>query len=280
MCSLLAVASIAESICEEELAVPHGEHEMRLQDRVAIVTGGGNGIGRAYALALAAEGARVLVADLDGEAAAETARQIEAAGGQALGTRTDVADVESTEAMARAAADRWGRIDILVNNAAIFATVPMSRVGFEQISSDEWDCLMAVNVRGVWLCCRAVAPYLRRQGKGKIVNISSSTVLDGSPTRVHYVASKAAVIGLTRTLAAELGDANVCVNVLLPGSTLSEAEPTEEIMRMRARPAQQRAFKRVQRPDDLVGTMVFLCSDDSDFITGQSLVCDGGGVLN
>jgi 3-oxoacyl-[acyl-carrier protein] reductase len=253
---------------------------MRLQDRVAIVTGGGNGIGRAYALGLAAEGARVLVADLDGEAAAETARQIEAAGGQALATRIDVADVESTEAMARAAADRWGRIDILVNNAAIFATVPMSRVGFEQISSDEWDRLMAVNVRGVWLCCRAVVPFLRRQGKGKIVNISSSTVLDGSPTRVHYVASKAAVIGLTRTLARELGDANICVNVLLPGSTLSEAEPTEEIMRMRARPAQQRAFKRVQRPDDLVGTMVFLCSDDSDFITGQSLVCDGGGVLN
>jgi 3-oxoacyl-[acyl-carrier protein] reductase len=105
-------------------------------------------------------------------------------------------------------------------------------------------------------------------------------VLDGSPTRVHYVASKAAVIGLTRTLARELGDANVCVNVLLPGSTLSEDEPTEEILRMRARPAQQRAFKRVQRPDDLIGTMLFLCSDDSDFITGQSLVCDGGGVLN
>jgi 3-oxoacyl-[acyl-carrier protein] reductase len=253
---------------------------MRLQDRVAIVTGGGHGIGRAYALGLAGEGARVLVADLDLAAAEETARQIEAAGGQALAVRTDVAEVESTEAMARAAAERWGRIDILVNNAAVFATVPISRVGFEQISSDEWDRLMAVNVRGVWLCCRAVVPYLRRQGKGKIVNISSSTVLDGSPTRVHYVASKAAVIGLTRTLARELGDANVCVNVLLPGSTLSEAEPTEEVLRMRARPAQQRAFKRVQRPDDLVGTMVFLCSDDSDFITGQSLVCDGGGVLN
>jgi 3-oxoacyl-[acyl-carrier protein] reductase len=253
---------------------------MRLQDRVAIVTGGGHGIGRAYALGLAGEGARVLVADLDLAAAEETARQIEAAGGQALAVRTDVAEVESTEAMARAAAERWGRIDILVNNAAVFATVPISRVGFEQISSDEWDRLMAVNVRGVWLCCRAVVPYLRRQGKGKIVNISSSTVLDGSPTRVHYVASKAAVIGLTRTLARELGDANVCVNVLLPGSTLSEAEPTEEVLRMRARPAQQRAFKRVQRPDDLVGTMLFLCSDDSDFITGQSLVCDGGGVLN
>jgi 3-oxoacyl-[acyl-carrier protein] reductase len=253
---------------------------MRLQDRVAIVTGGGHGIGRAYALGLAGEGARVLVADLDQEAAAETARQIEAAGGEALATRTDVADVESTEAMARAAAERWGRIDILVNNAAIFATVPMSRVGFEQISGEDWDRLMAVNVRGVWLCCRAVVPYIRRQGKGKIVNISSSTVLDGSPTRVHYVASKAAVIGLTRTLARELGDANVCVNVLLPGSTLSEDEPTEEILKMRARPAQQRAFKRVQRPDDLVGTMIFLCSDDSDFITGQSLVCDGGGVLN
>ncbi len=253
---------------------------MRLKDKVAIVTGGGHGIGRAYCLGLAREGARILVADLDQAAAEETARQVAAAGGDALAVRTDVADVASTEAMARAAADRWGRIDILVNNAAIFATIPISRVGFEQITVDEWDRLMAVNVRGVWLCCRAVAPYLRRQGKGKIVNISSSTVLEGSATRAHYVASKAAVIGLTRTLARELGDANICVNVLLPGSTLSEEEPTEEILRMRAKPAEKRALKRVQRPEDLVGTMIFLCSDDSDFITGQSIVCDGGGVMN
>jgi len=252
---------------------------MRLEGKVAIITGAGHGIGRAYALGLAREGARVLAADID-QAAEETARQIVAAGGEALAVRTDVADQQSTEAMARAAADRWGRIDILVNNAAIFATIPISRVGFEDVSVDEWDRLMAVNVRGVWLCCRAVAPYLRRAGKGKIVNISSSTVLEGSPTRAHYVASKAAVIGLTRTLARELGDANVCVNVLLPGSTLSEAEPTEEIIKMRAKPAEKRAIKRVQRPDDLVGTMIFLCSDDSDFITGQSIVCDGGGVLN
>ncbi len=253
---------------------------MRLEGKVAIITGAGHGIGRAYALGLAREGARVLAADIDQAAAEETARQIVAAGGEALAVRTDVADQQSTEAMARAAADRWGRIDILVNNAAIFATIPISRVGFEDVSVDEWDRLMAVNVRGVWLCCRAVAPYLRRAGKGKIVNISSSTVLEGSPTRAHYVASKAAVIGLTRTLARELGDANVCVNVLLPGSTLSEAEPTEEIIKMRAKPAEKRAIKRVQRPDDLVGTMIFLCSDDSDFITGQSIVCDGGGVLN
>src|ERR687885_2376959 len=252
---------------------------MRLEGKVAIVTGAGHGIGRAYALGLAQEGARILAADIDQAGAEETARQIAAAGGDALAVRTDVADVESTEAMARAAANRWGRIDVLVNNAAIFATIPISRVGFEQITMEEWDRLMAVNVRGVWLCCRAVAPYLRRQGKGKIVNISSSTVLEGSPTRAHYVASKAAVIGLTRTLARELGDANICVNVLLPGSTLSEDEPTEEILKMRAKPAEKRAIKRVQRPDDLVGTMIFLCSDDSDFITGQSIVCDGGGVM-
>src|SRR6476646_8366416 len=131
---------------------------MRLQDRVAIVTGGGHGIGRDYSLALAAEGARILVADLDLQGAEETAGQVQAAGGDALAVRTDVADPASTEAMARAAADRWGRIDILVNNAAIFATIPISRVGFDKITVDEWDKLMAVNVRGVWLCCKAVAP--------------------------------------------------------------------------------------------------------------------------
>ena len=250
---------------------------MRLEGRVAIVTGGGHGIGRAYCLGLAREGARVAVAEIDAAAAEETASGIGKAGGEALAVPTDVASEESTQQMARRTAERFGGIDILINNASIFATVPMSRVGFEHISVDEWDRLMAVNLKGPWLCARAVAPHLRQRGKGKIINIASGTVLDGGGgTRAHYVASKAGVMGLTRTLARELGDDNICVNTLAPGSTLSEQDPSEEIVQFRQSRVGDRALKRLQRPEDLVGTAIFLASDASDFITGQMIVVDGG----
>ncbi|HLI26313.1 MAG TPA: SDR family oxidoreductase [Chloroflexota bacterium] len=253
---------------------------MRLQGRVAIVTGGGHGIGRAYVLGLAREGARVAIAELDAAAAERVANEVAAAGGEALAIPTDVSDEASTRNMARVTAERFGGIDILVNNASIFATIPMSRVGFEQISVEEWDRLMAVNLKGPWLCARAVVPYMRQRGKGKIINIASGTVLDGGGgTRAHYVASKAGVVGLTRTLACELGKDNICVNTLAPGSTLSEENPTEDILRFRQAAAATRVLKRVQRPEDLVGTVLFLASDDSDFMTGQMIVCDGGDNL-
>jgi 3-oxoacyl-[acyl-carrier protein] reductase len=152
-------------------------------------------------------------------------------------------------------------------------------VPLEQISLEEWDRVMAVNLRGIFLACRAVLPAMRQQGYGKIVNISSSTVMSGSPTRIHYVTSKAGVIGFTRSLAREVGPSGIRVNAVAPGSTLSEEHPTEEVMRMRQAPAAQRALPRVQLPSDLVGTILFLASPASDFVTGQTLVVDGGGAM-
>ena len=252
----------------------------RLEGRVAIVTGGGHGIGRAYAARLAAEGARVVIAEIDEQAALAVAQQLSAGGAEALGVRTDVSDPASTERMAAAAIERFGRIDVLVNNAAIFATVPMSRSPFDQITVDEWDRMMTVNLRGTWLASCAVIPQMRKQGYGKIINISSGTALKGSPSRIHYVTSKAGILGFTKTLANEVGKDNICVNCVAPGSTLSEENPDEDVVRMRNQAASARALKRVQSPDDLTGAIVFFASADSDFITGQTLVVDGGSCMH
>ncbi|MGH7772687.1 MAG: SDR family NAD(P)-dependent oxidoreductase, partial [Candidatus Binatia bacterium] len=183
---------------------------------------------------------------------------------------------ESTRLMAAATLERFGRIDVLINNAAIFATIPMNRGGIETIDPGEWDRLMAVNLKGLFFCCRAVLPTMRKQKSGKIINIASGTVFSGSPGRIHYVASKAGVIGFTRTLAREVGDDNIQVNCLAPGSTLSEENPDEEIIRMRQAPVQSRALKRLQVPQDLLGIMLFLASPLSDFMTGQTVSVDGG----
>ncbi|MBX5492834.1 MAG: 3-oxoacyl-ACP reductase FabG [Chloroflexi bacterium] len=253
---------------------------MRLQDRVIIVTGGGHGIGRAYCLRLAQEGASIVVAEIDEPAAQSVARQVEALGRPALALRTDVADEASTQAMARATVERFGRIDALITNAAVFATIPINRGYIEDISVEEFDRVMAVNVRGVFLSCRAVLPYMKAQRAGKIINIASSVVFGGPPGRIHYNASKGAIVAFTRTLAREVGEYNITVNALAPGGTLSEEHPTEEIIRMRESQIRQRALRRVQVPEDLVGTMAFLCSSDADFITGQTIVVDGGNVLH
>jgi 3-oxoacyl-[acyl-carrier protein] reductase len=251
-----------------------------LKDKVVIVTGGAHGIGKAYCLGFGGAGARVVLADIDGEAAAHVASQvIQETGGQAIAVKVDVSDEESANQMAAKALQQFGRIDILVNNAAIFATIPMNRGRIETIELKEWDRLMAVNLKGPFLCSRAVLPTMRAQKSGKIINIGSGTALHGPPGRIHYVASKAGVLGMTRTLAREVGDDNIQVNALVPGSTLSEENPTEEVLRMRQDGMSNRALKRVQVPQDLVGAMLFLASPLSDFMTGHSLVVDGGSVM-
>jgi len=168
------------------------------------------------------------------------------------------------------------KIDVLINNAAIFAAIPMNRGRIETITPEEWDKLMAVNLRGIFFCCRAVLPTMRAQKSGKIINIASGTVFSGSAGRIHYVASKAGTIGFTRTLAREVGDDNIQVNVLAPGNTLSEENPTAEMLRFRQASVGSRALKRVQVPHDVVGAMLFLASPLSDFITGQTMNVDGG----
>ena len=252
----------------------------RLEGRVAIVTGGGHGIGKAYARRLAEEGAKLVIAEIDAAAAEKVASGLAASAFEALAVTTDVADSASTVEMARRTVERFGRIDILVNNAAIFATIPMSRSPFDQIDPAEWDRMMAVNLKGTWLASRAVIPQMRKQGYGKIINISSGTALKGSASRIHYVTSKAGILGFTRTLAREVGKDNICVNCVAPGSTLSEENPDQGVVRMRAAAASDRALQRVERPEDLVGAVAFFASSDSDFITGQTLVVDGGSCMH
>jgi 3-oxoacyl-[acyl-carrier protein] reductase len=252
----------------------------RLQERVLIVTGGAHGIGRAYCEGLAREDARIVVADIDGAGAEAAVKALSAGGYEALAVETDVSQPEATERMARATMERFGRIDGLINNAALFQRPAMSRVPFEQIPVEEWDRLMAVNLRGIFLCCRAVVPYMKQQRRGKIINISSGTVFYGAPLVAHYVTSKAGVIGLTRSLARELGEYNINVNAVAPGLTLSMDEASEARMAQNQQRLQARALKRTEVPQDLVGTIVFLCSSESDFMTGQTLVVDGGAQMH
>src|SRR5712692_389663 len=248
----------------------------KLDGRVAIVTGGGNGIGIRYCKAIAGEGSAVVVAELDGQAAVRVADEICEDGGRALAVQTDVSDSKSVANMVDQTIRTFGKIDILVNNAAIFATIPISRVGIEELSEEEWDAVYRVNMKGMFLVSKAVVPHMKKERYGKIVNIGSGSMLDGAGGRIHYTSAKAAVVGFTRVLAHELGDYNVCVNTLSPGSTLSEANPTPEIIKMREAASKGRVIKRIQTPEDLIGPMLFLLSPDSDFMTGQLLVADGG----
>ena len=248
---------------------------MRLKDKVIIVTGGGVGIGRAYATGLAKEGARVVVADIQEEEAKKVTREIKQGGGEALALPVDVTSAEKTQAMADKTLQKYGRIDVLVNNAGLYSAI--KKKPFSEITAEEWDRVMAVNLKGLFFCVQAVYPAMKEQGKGKIINISSGTALGGTPFFLHYVTSKAGVIGFTRALARELGPDNICVNAITPGLTISgpqqEGVLTPEQLQDRRR---RRAFQRDQYPQDLVGTMIFLCSADSDFITGQTINVDGG----
>lgn len=246
--------------------------EASLAGQVAIVTGAGGGLGRAFALALAGTGARVAVADCDLQAASGTVEQIVARGGEGMAVEVDVADVDSVERMTRSVAERWSRIDTLINNAGLYGSI--DRKPFFEITPAEWDALMAVNLKGPWLCARAAFPYMRERG-GSIVNIASATFYSGSPLWAHYVASKGGVIGLTRALAREVGDYGIRVNAIAPGFTLTESslrliEDAEHYGVNRG------AIKRAQQTDDVIGALLFFASSASNFVTGQTLVVDGG----
>jgi NAD(P)-dependent dehydrogenase (short-subunit alcohol dehydrogenase family) len=251
---------------------------MRLANKVIIVTGSARGIGKAYALALAREGASVVVSDILEKESEQTVSEIESSGGKATYIRCDVSKEKETNALAEETAKGFGRIDVLVNNAAMLVS---KRKPFYEVDVDEWDRLMSVNLRGTWLCTRSVFPYMKKQGGGKIVNVASGTFYAGTPNEVHYVASKGGVIGLTRALARELGQHSITINSISPGFTLTEAArgPNPNV-KYEAAIAESRALKRDEYAEDLVGTMVFLCSKDSDFMTGQSIVVDGGRSLN
>lgn len=252
---------------------------MRLKGKVSIVTGGGQGIGKAYAMHLATHGANVVVADIDIEAAKSVAAELGKGGAEAVSCHTDVADEKSTLQMAETALEKFGRIDVLVNNAALF-TALLPHKPFAAITVEEWDRVMAVNLRGPFLCVRAVFPHMKAQGKGSIINVSSSTVWEGSPGFLHYVTSKAGVIGFTRALARELGDYGIRVNAVTPGLTETERVSGPYYEERMNRMASMRCIKRRERPEDLVGTVLFLASDESEFITGQAINVDGGHLMH
>jgi 3-oxoacyl-[acyl-carrier protein] reductase len=249
-----------------------------LDGRVAIVTGGARGIGRAYCLGLAGEGAAVVVADLNDPHQVVKEVEASAGSGAAMSARVDVSDKASVQEMARAVVERYGRIDVLVNNAGFMTEA--TQLPFDELDVDDWDKPFQVNVRGSWLCASAVAATMRQQNYGKIINISSMTMVDGTETLVHYLSSKAAIVGLTRGLARELGAFNIAVNTVTP-----DYIPHDRDYDARQPPGQgaliiaRRCIKREEVPEDMVGVVLFLAGQGSDFITGQNIAVNGGSAF-
>jgi NAD(P)-dependent dehydrogenase (short-subunit alcohol dehydrogenase family) len=252
----------------------------RLAGKVALVTGGARGIGRHYSQALAAESARVMIADIeDGD---DLAKELMQAHGtdSAASARFDVSDEKQVEGLVKQTLERFGRIDVLVNNAALYAKLKPRN--FNEWDLATWDKVMAVNIRGPWLMVKHVAPHMMKRRSGKIINIASGAPYKGVPRMLPYVSSKGAMIAFTRSLSRELGDYGIAVNSLSPGYILSETglENRTHVEEERLPVRNSRAFKRDAYPEDLIGTLVFLASNDSDFVTGQSIVVDGGSVNN
>jgi len=249
----------------------------RLGVRVVVVTGGANGLGRRYCGALAQVGARVVVADVDGDGAADLAGRLNdrLGGKRALGVRVDVTSPEETTGMVDQATSAFGTIDVLVNNAGSYPHVPFERIGY-----DDWRKVLALNLDSVFLCTRAVVPLMRHHGRGAIVNVATNLVWSGLANMSHYIAAKSGVVGLTKALARELGEYGITVNALAPGAVIPEHRLASEGRATADEIVRYQAVKRPQRPDDLVGAMLFLCSPDAGFISGQVLTVDGGLTMH
>ena len=249
----------------------------RLDGRVAIVTGSGRGIGAEYAKALAAEGAKVTVTDIvDTE---NTVNIIKQAGGEAMGIKCDVTRPDDVKALVSDTVDAFGKLDIMVTNAALFAD--LKQRSFLEIDEDEWDRVMQVNTRGVFTCVKAAVTEMKKNGYGKIINIASGTVFKGTPMLLHYVSSKGAMVAFTRALSREVGGDGITVNCIAPGLTMSEKVVDDpQWTAVKDNNTATRAIKREEVPEDLLGTVVFFSSAESDFITGQTLVVDGGSAMH
>jgi 3-oxoacyl-[acyl-carrier protein] reductase len=252
---------------------------MRLKDKVAIITGAAHGIGKAYARRFAEEGAQVVIADIDGAAGEATAKALLDAGGSAWARTTDVREFSNVEGLMQDTVKKFGRIDVLLNNAAIYVTQTLWKGSVEDLGLDEWDRVMEVNLKGVFLCSKAVIPIMKQQRSGKIINIASGTFFSGSGNMPHYTTAKGGVVALTRVMARQLGEWGINVHCMTPGSTMSEESVSDEVRKRREDSIDKRVFRRIEMPADVVGTALFLASSDSDFITGQLLVVEGGGIM-
>ncbi|MDX3895941.1 3-oxoacyl-ACP reductase family protein [Pusillimonas sp.] len=250
---------------------------MSEKSKVVIVTGGASGIGFSFAQHLARAGHCLVIADLRGEQ--EAAKRIVAEGGRAIGVRADVVDASAVQAMVEQTIEHFGTVDALINNAGLFTTLALRP--FEQIPDEEWMRVMKVNTLGPFICAKAVAPVMRGQNSGRIINIASTVPMKGPPNMAHYVASKGALIALTRSLARELGAANITVNAIAPGFTLSDGVLQNDLHTQMGDVTRKlsRSIQRDQIPDDLVGAVAFLIADAAGFITGQTLAIDGGSVF-
>lgn len=250
-----------------------------LEDKVLIVTGAGRGLGQAYALEAARLGAKVVVGDILN--CDHTLEQIRTNGGVAIAAQLDVTKTETVSAMVQSAIDAFGKINVLINNAALYGGLSGGR--FDQLDEDEWDQTMNVNVKGIWNCCKAVVPHMRNAGGGSIINVASLAATYGLPFALHYTTSKAAVIGMTRALARELGRNEIRVNAIAPTAVITEGtteffgEKTEDALNVIRN---DQSLKRNPHPKDMVGTVMWLAADTSGFVTGQTIAIDGGTVMS